>query len=139
LTKYCLISDLHTEMWDENRSKALRLLDRLLPPQLDDSGTTLLLAGDIGSHRRRNLYAAVIKHLCDRFSRVIDIPGNHFWYGGTPWTVDTAPVERPNYVFGQTLTDGEVVAGTLWADFKKGDPLVEVTVSTGSERLQEHP
>ena len=72
-------------------------------PQPDDAGTTLLLAGDIGSHCRRNLYAAVIEHLCDRFNRVIDIPGSHFWYGGTASAVDTAPVERFNYVFGQML------------------------------------
>jgi hypothetical protein len=134
-----IISDLHTELWPENPRKARTMIDVRLPPLPDDNRTTLLLAGDTGSHRRRNLYAAVIAHLCDRFERVIDIPGNHFWYGGTDWTVDTAAATAANYVFGSTLTDGEVVAATLWADFRKGNPLVELACVEGMNDFKQIP
>jgi hypothetical protein len=96
-----LISGLHTAFRPENFHRAAKTVDRLLPPRDEDGDTILLLAGDTGSHRRRNVYRAVIDRLCDRFNTVVDIPGNHFWYGRTDWEICQAPTARKNYVFGQ--------------------------------------
>jgi Calcineurin-like phosphoesterase len=128
---YRLISDLHTEMWPENPHKARRVIERLLPPMDGDSETTLLLAGDTGAWKRRNVYTAVIGRLCERFKQVYDIPGNHFWYGKTDIEVETPPAEHPNYRFGSAYVQGNVVAATLWADFKGGNPVVEHACETG--------
>ena len=122
---YRLISDLHTELWPENFYRAAKTVDRLLPPRDDDPETVLLLAGDTGSHRRRNVYRAVIDRLCDRFNAVVDIPGNHFWYGGTDWEICAPPSTRENYVFGHTVSAFGVVAATLWTDFRGGDAETE--------------
>jgi hypothetical protein len=56
---------------------------------------------------------------------VIDIPGNHFWYGAD-CDADMAPAERGNYRFGSTVTAPNITAATLWADFAGGDPAVEL-------------
>ena len=120
-----LISDLHTELWPENFYRAAKMVDRLLPPRDEDGDTVLLLAGDTGSHRRRNVYRAVIDRLCDRFNAVIDIPGNHFWSGRTEWEICQAPTARKNYVFGHTVNAFGVVAATLWTDFRGGDAETE--------------
>ena len=56
-----LISDLHTELWPENFYRAAKTVDRLLPPRDEDGDTVLLLAGDTGSHRRRNVYRALVQ------------------------------------------------------------------------------
>jgi hypothetical protein len=101
-----------------------------IPPMEGDSDTVLLLAGDTGSHKRRNIYAAVINRLCDRFRWVYDIPGNHYWYG-SDWSVNSPPVERDNYTFGETYVAGDIVAATLWADFQRGNPIIEMQCLEG--------
>ncbi|MGV8988600.1 MAG: metallophosphoesterase [Cypionkella sp.] len=123
--QYRLVSDIHSELWPENFFRAAKFADRILPPCADDAETVLLLAGDTGSYRRRNVYRAVVDRLCDRFRAVLDIPGNHFWYGGTEWDVCSAPSGRDNYIFGHTFSAFGVVAATLWTDFRQGDPGAE--------------
>jgi hypothetical protein len=115
------------------------MIDRIFPPLADDSSTTLLLAGDTGSYRRRTLYAAVISHLCARFLQVFDVPGNHYWYGGTDWNLCEKPVVRPSYHFGHMLSVGPVVACTLWADFQGGNPLVEEQCVQGMNDFRQVP
>lgn len=124
MTRYRILSDLHSELWPENPVKARRVLDRLLPPLPTDGETVLLLPGDTGSHRRRRLYAAVVRYLCKRFCRVLDIPGNHFWYGGSDWCQVEPPVACSNYQFGLTFTSESIAAATLFADFQRDNPLV---------------
>lgn len=123
--KYRIISDIHCEFWNENPKKACRIIEHLLPPLRSDADSTLLLAGDTGSHKRRNIYAAIIAHLYQRFDRIIDIPGNHFWYGGTSFDVLTAPIEEKNYIFNDLIHTGDVTATTLWMNYLGGNPLVE--------------
>lgn len=125
MATYRLISDIHCEFWTENLPRAAKLVDRLLPPLPGDADAILLLAGDTGTYRRRNLYRAVVDHLCGRFREVFDIPGNHYFYGGTDWETDAAPAEHANYRFGQSYAAGPIVAATLWADLEGGDPVVE--------------
>jgi hypothetical protein len=55
MNRFRLISDIHSEFWPENFYKAGKLADRLVPPMPDDEDTILLLAGDNGSHKRRNV------------------------------------------------------------------------------------
>ena len=38
----------------------------------------LLLLGDIGSYRRRNVYRCFIKRLAERFLAVYDVAGSHY-------------------------------------------------------------
>jgi hypothetical protein len=133
------VSDIHSELWPENFYRAAKFADRILPPRADDSETVLLLAGDIGSYRRRNVYKAVIDRLCDRFRAVLDIPGNHYWYGGTDWDVCAAPCARDNYHFGPTLSECGVVAATLWTDFNRGDPNAEKDCVEGMNDFEQIP
>src|SRR3954468_14624947 len=100
MAAYRLVSDIHSELWPENLPRAAKLIDRLLPPLPGDAGAVLLLAGDTGSWRRRNLYGAIVRHLCGRFRLVLDLPGNHYPYGGTDWATETPPAEADNYRFG---------------------------------------
>lgn len=121
---YRIISNIHSELWPESEAKALKLVDLRIPPMDGDAETTLLLPGDTGSYRRRVLYGWIIEHLCARFKAVYDIPGNHYWYGGTDWGVIESPALLRNYRFGHTLDLGKLVGATLWADFQRENPLV---------------
>jgi hypothetical protein len=125
MSTFRLISDIHSEFWPENFHRAAKAVDRLLPPRDEDRETVLLLAGDTGSYRRRNVYRAIIDRLCDRFNAVVDIPGNHYWYGRTDWDICEPPSARDNYVFGHTVNAFGVVAATLWTNFHCGDPETE--------------
>ena len=42
-----------------------------------------------------------------------------------------APALLPNYRFGATLQDGWITAATLWADFQRGNPMVEEACPVG--------
>jgi hypothetical protein len=137
--QYRLLSDIHSEFWPENFHRAAKAADRLLPPHDDDAETVLLLAGDNGSYRRRNVYRALIDRLCDRFRAVLDIPGNHFWYGGTDWETCIAPSHRENYVFGHMFIACGVVAATLWTDFRNGDSDAERACVEGMNDFRQVP
>ncbi|WP_167392135.1 metallophosphoesterase [Mesorhizobium sophorae] len=137
--QYRLVSDIHSELWPENFYRAAKFADRILPPHAEDADTILLLAGDTGSHRRRNVYKAVIDRLCDRFRAVLDIPGNHFWYGGTDWDVCAAPSARDNYHFGHTLSAFGVITATLWTDFDGGDAEAERQCQEGMNDFRQIP
>jgi hypothetical protein len=139
LMLYRVTSDIHSELWPESAAKAKKLLDIYLPPMAEDSQTTLLLAGDTGSYRRRVMYGWVIERLCARFEKVIDIPGNHYYYGGTDWEICEPPALLPNYHFGATLVDGSITAATLWADFQRGNPVVEERCRVGMNDFRQVP
>ena len=94
--------------------------------------TVLLLPGDTGSYRRRNVYRWLIERLAERFLTVYDIPGNHYAYGRTDWDVCKSPApELGSYHFGAMLTDDAVTAATLWADFQRGNSIVEEQCRAG--------
>jgi Calcineurin-like phosphoesterase len=139
MQKYRLISDIHSELWPEQPFRAIKHVDRLLPILPADADTILLLAGDTGSYRRKNIYRVVIDRLCDRFSEVVDIPGNHFWYGGTEWSVESLPFDRPNYHFGSTLALRNIKAATLWTDFLGANPVVEKACFEGMNDFRQIP
>jgi hypothetical protein len=129
---YRIVSDIHSEFWPESKANARTLADMRVPPMDGDSETILLLPGDIGSYRRRNVYRWVIERYAERFLAVYDIPGNHYGYGGTDWDVCESPApELGNYHFGATLADETLTAATLWADFQRGNPVVEEQCRVG--------
>lgn len=97
----------------------------------------MLLAGDTGSQRRRNVYRWVVERYAERFAAVYDIPGNHYAYGDTSLDLVEAPALLPNYRFGKTLQDGELAAATLWADFQRGNPVVEQVCRVGMNDLRQ--
>lgn len=122
--KYRIASDIHSEFWDENPAKAKRIIDMVLPPLDTDATSTLLLAGDTGSARRGLIYAAIIEHLCTRFPLILDIPGNHYWYGAEFGIEETrAPYKHKNYRFSTGIQTPYVTACTLWTDFNKENPM----------------
>lgn len=137
--KYRIISDIHSEFWDENPAKAVRLIEALLPPLADDKDATLLLAGDTGSFKRKNIYAAVISHLCKRFPSVFDIPGNHFWYGQTPFEQILPPIATKNYNFGDYYARNSIIAATLWTNFNNEDPLAELACRSYMNDYRQSP
>jgi Icc-related predicted phosphoesterase len=139
MQKYRLASDFHSELWPEQLVRAVARTDRLVPILPGDADTILLLAGDTGSYRRRNVYKAVADRLCDRFLKVFDVPGNHFWYGGTDWTLETLPFDRPNYHFGSTISLGNIKAATLWTDFGNSNPAVEKACYEGMNDFGQIP
>ena len=128
---YRIVSDIHSEFWPESQAKARALVDIRVPVMKDDAETILLLPGDIGSYRRRNVYRWVVERLAQRFLAVYDIPGNHYGYGGTDWDVCESPSPLSNYHFGATLAHGILTAATLWADFQRGNPEVEEQCRVG--------
>lgn len=131
-TFYRIVSDIHCEFWPENKAKACKLVDLRVPEMDSDYATILLLSGDTGSYRRRNVYRWAIERLAERFLAVHDIPGNHYGYGRTDRDVGESPApDLGNYCFGAMLADDTLTAATLWADFQRGNPLVEESCRVG--------
>ena len=128
---YRIVSDIHSEFWPESQTKARRLADIILPPLPHDAETILLLPGDTGSYRRRNVYRWLVERFAERFLAVYDIPGNHYAYGGTDWDVCESPSPVANYRLGATMHQGRITAATLWADFQRGNPIVEEQCRVG--------
>lgn len=135
---YRIVSDIRSESWAESQAKARTLIDRRVPPMDADYATVLLLPGDTGSYRRRKVYRWAIERLAERFPDVYDIPGNHYAYGRTDWDVCESPApELGNYRFGATLADDTLIAATLWADFQRGNPVVEERCRVGLNELKQ--
>ena len=128
---YRIVSDLHSEFWPESQAKALTLTDMRVQPMDGDDATILLLPGATVSYRRSNAHRWVIERLAERFLAVYDIPGNHYGYGGTRFDVCEAPTLLGNYYFGATLADDTLTAANLWADFQRGNPVVEEVCRVG--------
>lgn len=146
MTKFRIISDIHSEFWDENFDKAQRMIDMILPPLDTDSETVLFLAGDTGSHRRRNIYAVVIEHLSKRFMEILDIPGNHFWYGADHGIegCNLPNVASEKYIFGRNYSRHPVGwppvhACVLWTDFNNENPIDMVHCMTGMNDYRQIP
>jgi hypothetical protein len=68
--KIRLLSDLHLEFFSF-----------AIPPMEGDSGTVLVLAGDIAPIARRDLLENFLLEAAARFRHVCFVPGNHEYYG----------------------------------------------------------
>ncbi len=128
-----LASDIHTEFFDEDQQTMDNLADIALPPLPADSGTTLLLAGDIGSMARPKSIFYFLTTLAPRFRYILYIPGNHEYYGGNLAKTHKDIAEMlgrlGNVVFSRAnfaQIDGctkPVLMQTLWTDYDKENPL----------------
>lgn len=117
--KYYIFSDLHLEFRQGEEKKFWEALPK------DKEAKVALVAGDVTSF---GLPAAVYnKHfvgLCERFEKVIYVPGNHEYYGSNPVAVE-ARLQDLEYCLNpvlKVLRSGEVyvhdgqrfIGDTLW-------------------------
>lgn len=94
----------------------------------DDKDTVLVIAGDFDVGWSD---ASILRRveLCNQFKAVIEVPGNHSYYGQKIQEVDGAYTrlmdEIPNYHYlnpGIAIVDGvRFVGGILWTDYNNGD------------------
>lgn len=137
--KHRILSDLHSEFWQENFDKALRMMDeQILPPLPDDKSTVLILAGDIGTAKRWRMLKAVLEYVAARFLAVIYVPGNHepyqFDFRQAQAAILQVTRDLPNVYFAPNkigIAGTEYVFATLWTDFGNEDPLVMLKAHQG--------
>jgi hypothetical protein len=137
--KIRITSDTHNEFVPPDYYD--RHLNYILPRTRQDKDSVLILAGDIWSWRRPASYIYFINVLKDRFKAIINLPGNHEYYGVT-FTGPDARREAfhdyikdiPNFHFlnpGVVVIDDTIFIGaTLWTDFHKNNPAAK-TVASG--------
>lgn len=121
MAKFRLFSDLHLEF-----------APMAIIGTKEDKDTTLLLAGDIAVAKRPATYLSFLEDALNRFARVIYIPGNHEYYGGSfrvSWAnaIDKVASHLSPELFNKlhminnysvVVDNATVVVGaTLWTDF----------------------
>ena len=110
--KIQIASDLHLE-FPENR-------DFLEKNPIIPKAKILLLAGDIVSDNKRDKAEFFFKKWQNDFKLIIEVPGNHDYYGGTISSVLPSWHElAPNHVkmnnTGQTFYGIKFICSTLWS------------------------
>lgn len=120
------VSDIHNEFSLYN-----------LPVTEVDGKAVLVLAGDVCVAKRVNsTLVPFLDAVTDRFSDIVYIPGNHEYYGDGSLLRTDAKLEEVckrytnvHYMNRKTmLLDGvRFIGATLWTDFKRGDPMVQMT------------
>lgn len=134
--KLRITSDVHTEFYRPNEISDL--VKSALPELPNDSDTTLILAGDIGSMHKPNNIVSFVDIVAKRFGRVLYIPGNHEFYGGdlisTPKNIQDLLAHHENVMFTacgsvrRNVSDKndarvrDFHMATLWTDMDKEDP-----------------
>lgn len=126
--KIRITSDTHNEMF---YSEDLAEHFEYFLPRLDtDAESILVLAGDIWNYSRHASYTDFIDYIKESFKAIVNIAGNHEWYGGT---YPDSQVNFKNYIKdipnfhllhgGETVTIDDVVfiGATLWTDYHKND------------------
>jgi hypothetical protein len=122
--KIKLWSDLHLEFRDNQ-------FDHIHIPHVDDKETTLLLAGDISIGTES---VPFIEEMCKNFKHVLMICGNHEFFENDIyklrekfkfWELNEGPNNFHFLDNDWRILDGvRFLGGTMWTDFKDGDPLV---------------
>lgn len=69
------MSDLHWERFHD------KVAQRYSVPEIPRRAPYIILAGDIGRFCGRNALQNALQQLCERFDKVLLIPGNHEFYG----------------------------------------------------------
>ena len=127
-----LVSDIHLDHDPKNLNKLW------YPPVMEeDQDTVLVIAGDLwgGDRIITNTYGTDetwIGRLSKQFHSVVIVLGNHdFWRENISYLEDSLKEKLRVLSNVHLLADGVVVidhvkfvGGTLWTDYKKGDPLV---------------
>ena len=118
----------------------LEFCPMIVPPMVDDSETTLLLAGDICTAKHLNDWVKeFFESVSKQFKYVIYIPGNHEYYRKSLKTADNkirellASYSNVYYLNGESVVlDGVAFIGaTLWTDVFKGDPMAIHWIENG--------
>ena len=129
-----IVSDFHSEFWSVgNTIKFERILEKYLPAQAEDSKTTLVCAGDMGTFSTYpNSYKPLFALLSKRFKHVIVISGNHSWYNTAGvwgnekefWKDKKIP-KNVYYLDDEVkvIDDVAFIGSCLWTSFNDLDPL----------------
>ena len=141
--KIRIASDIHSEFFGIDEIEGWS--DVILPPLPDDKETILVLAGDIGSWKYKEHLVLFINAVAPRFKEVLEIPGNHEYYGGdlqtTAKEIKGLLAHHSNLFFcksGVALRDGrQIHLHTLWTDFDKENPqsMIEAQMGMNDYRL----
>lgn len=141
-----LVSDLHLEFY---KTKILSmesidssyLSEKVIPSDIRDSNTHLVMAGDILLIKDIDLFLPFFKSLSNRFKTVIWIFGNHEWFNNKikkerfdlmnsilePFKnihiLENQSIELDEYVF---------IGSTMWSDINHGDYLTAMDVVKAS-------
>lgn len=115
-----------------------------IAPRPEDKDTVLLLAGDIAVGKRPSTYVEFLTRAVRDFRRVVYIPGNHEYYGGSfaiTWErmkeklADAIgdDVDRLDMINDESvIVDNVAIVGaTLWADFDRQNPSVMAHAASG--------
>jgi predicted phosphodiesterase len=117
--KIRLLSDLHNEFCIFN-----------IPQTLEDSSSTLVLAGDICVIEKPSSYIPFLEETCSRFEDVILVAGNHEFYGSCIHkvhnTFNSLGFKNFHYLNDSSFVKNGVafIGATLWTDLKNNCPLV---------------
>lgn len=126
-------SDLHLEWVREEKDR-----NAILPPDELDAESCLVLAGDIGAGNR---LVKFITSMCERFERVLYVPGNHEYYHSKRYEIWNEEFKNklshldnlifePGDVCAINIENVSFVFGTLWTDCNGGDPLTMMQVES---------
>jgi hypothetical protein len=135
------LSDLHLEhyydLYDRNGALAIQEIKLLLPPLPTDKKSVLIVSGDLATARRTGRIVTFFEIVQSRFKHIIYVLGNHEHYGmHMTKTYDTIVEElslSPKINLKKMTIAGNVPArvkvgdvtflcGTMWTDYRKGDP-----------------
>jgi hypothetical protein len=131
-----LFSDLHLEFGSFD-----------IPYVPGDEDRVLVLAGDIAVGKRKLTYRTFLEDAVHQFRKVIYIPGNHEYYGGSfprTWNVTmkeemAKQLNDPDFGLYLHMVDGETVidrgvayvCATMWTDFDRGNPATMQMAASG--------
>jgi Icc-related predicted phosphoesterase len=87
------MSDLHLEFPENRRYVKETLLNRSEFVDERKNGV-LVLAGDIVTTQKNNEANAILEELCQQYSTVFYVPGNHDYYKGGPVTTQAFDIKR---------------------------------------------
>lgn len=104
--------------------------------QNNEENCGLILAGDIGPGTEHKDF---ILELCEKFKFVVYVPGNHEFYRGEYWEVQSKwrliseNVNNLYYLDNDYLDieDVRIIGSTLWTDMLNNDPIAKVNCSMG--------
>lgn len=129
-----IADDLHLE-WQRDRSKHVELI----PYDMLDPESVLVLAGDIGAGTRLEEF---LKTMCHRFPYVFYVPGNHEYYNCKSYEKQNEWLRSlEDRLFNLGVAAGDVlelavddihlIGTTMWTDCNHGDPGTMLAVERG--------
>ena len=137
-----LVSDLHLEFYkdlilkSQNKDSTF-LSEKVIPIDIKDSNTHLVMAGDILLIKDIELFLPFFKSLSTRFKNIIWIFGNHEWFNNKIkkerfelMNSILKPLKNIHILENQAIELDEYVfiGSTMWSDINHGDYLTAMDV-----------